>query len=59
MFGVIEHVGRSLIDRRHARARGRIGLGASMDRKRVETWRALIAHGSLLAIVKARKVYLR
>jgi hypothetical protein len=38
VIGVVEDVGRGLVDRRRARAGRRIGLGAGMDGERVEAW---------------------
>ena len=39
MIGIVEDKGGGLVDRRGARAGGRIGLGAGMDGERVETGR--------------------
>ena len=44
MVDVLEHERRRLIDRRRARAGGRIGLRAGMDRERGKAWDA-VGHG--------------
>ena len=44
---VVEDIGGGLINRRDARARGGVGLGAGMDRERVEAWRRCSVIGDL------------
>ena len=53
MIHVLEHEGRRLIDRRRARAGGRIGLGAGVHRKRCKS-RNSIAHGQVLTVSQTR-----
>ncbi len=44
MVDIVEDIGRSLIDRRHPRARRRVGLGAGVNGERVEARLALLRH---------------
>jgi hypothetical protein len=46
VIGIIEDEAGGLVDRRGARASGRIGLRAGMNGKRVETW-LIVRHGPL------------
>ena len=53
MVGVVEDVGRGLVDRRHPGAGGRVGLGAGMDRQRGKTGYAIVTHRLFPSLVRA------
>ena len=59
VLGVVEHVGRGLVDRHGARAGGRIGPLAGMQRERVEARTARRGHGAISLRKPARTLHRR
>ena len=56
VVGVVEDVGRGLVDRRHPGAGGRVGLGTGMNRQRRKAGYAIVTHGFSPSLVRARAV---
>ena len=63
VIDVLEHERRRLVDRGCARARGRVGLGAGVDRERSEAWGAVghssssVADGRYIPLCAANSAY--